>query len=101
MNRDGSSAPNANAYSEAWIGSLKREYLNLFFCFSLKHLNFIVHTYTHFYNELRPHQSKGNRVLTFTGDLPSPPDLSHEPLGRIRCQQELGGLLKHYSREAA
>jgi len=94
-------APNANAFSESWIGHMKRECLDWFLCFSLKHMDFIVQTYVRFYNEHRPHQSKGNRVLTFTGDTASSPDMSGEPLGRIRCQQELGGLLKHYTREAA
>ncbi len=93
-------APNANAFSESWISRLRAECLNQFLCFSMKHLDFIVQTFARFHKERRPHQSKGNRVLTFTGDSPSPPDLTHEPLGRIRCQQELGGLLKHYARAA-
>ena len=67
----------------------------------MRHLDFIVQTYARFHSERRPHQSKGNRVLTFTGDSPPPPDLSEEPLDRIRCAQELGGLLKHYARDAA
>ncbi len=94
-------APNANAFSESWVGHLKRECLNWFLCFSLKHLDFIVQTYARFYNEHRPHQSKGNLPLTFTGVPVTPPRSSDEPVGRIRCHQELGGLLKHYTREAA
>jgi len=94
-------APNANAFSESWIGHLKRECLDWLLCFSLKHMDYIVQSYTRFYNEHRPHQSKGNRTLTFTGIPVSLPDLSGEPLGRITCRQELGGLLKHYTREAA
>lgn len=80
---------------------MKRECLDWFLCFSLKHLDFIVQAYARFYNERRPHQSKGNRVLTSAGNTDPPPLLTDEPIGRIRCQQELGGLLKHYTREAA
>ncbi len=67
-------APNANAFSESWIGHFKRECLGWFLCFSLKHMDFIVQSYTHFYNEHRPHQSKENRVLTFTGASATLPD---------------------------
>ena len=38
-------SPIANAYAESWIGTLKRECLNHFLCFSLRHLDFIVQTY--------------------------------------------------------
>jgi len=37
-------APVANCFAESWIGSLKRECLNLFFCFSLGQLDHIVQT---------------------------------------------------------
>lgn len=49
-------APNANAFAEAWVASAKRACLNYFWCFSLRHLKHIVHCYTRYYNEQRPHQ---------------------------------------------
>ena len=94
-------APNANAFAEAWVASVKRECLNYFWCFSLRHLEHIVHRYSRFYYEHRPHQRLGNRVLRFPHE-PLPKSQSRDgPTGRIGCRSGLGGLLKHYCRCAA
>ena len=55
-------APNANAFAEAWVASIKRECLNYFACFGLKHLDHLVQAYVSFYNTHRPHQGKGNQT---------------------------------------
>jgi putative transposase len=95
-------APNANAFSEAWVGSVKREALNHFICFSRGHLDYILQQYADYYNDYRPHQGVGNRTLTFDPEEPSaiepPPD---DDVGRIRCRRFLGGLLRHYYHDAA
>ncbi len=92
-------APIANCFAESWIGSLKRECLNHFFCFSLRQLDHIVQTYAQYYNEYRPHQGLGNQPL---GDRNGPQPLaSNIQAGTIRRRQWLGGLLKHYYRQAA
>ena len=94
-------APNANAFVESWIATLKRECLNHFLCFSLRHADHIVQAFARYYNEHRPHQGLSNRVL----DSADKPDLSlaqaASPVGAIGCRSELGGLLKHYYRCAA
>jgi putative transposase len=82
---------------------LKRECLNYFLCFSLAHLNHITTQFVQFYNQLRPHQSLGNRTLPAAAAGP-PDDQTVAPLreaGRIRCRRFLGGLLRHYYRVAA
>jgi putative transposase len=92
-------APIANCYAESWIGTLKRECLNDFYCFSLRHLDHIVQTYVRYYNTLRPHQSLGNVPLgrgVPPHDAPSPEDL-----GTIRRHPLLAGLINHYERQAA
>lgn len=89
-------APNANAFAEAWVGSIKRECLSYFVCFGLRHLDHIVLTYTDFYNTYRPHQGKGNRPLRVKKHRAE----RTAPIGRIGCRSELGGLLKHYCRAA-
>ncbi len=96
-------APDANAFAEAWIGALKREALDYFLCFSLGHLNHIGQQYVRFFNEHRPHQGLGNRTLpaAATGPLEESRYDPPTPLGRIRCQRFLGGLLRHYYRVAA
>ncbi|TWT45067.1 hypothetical protein RAS1_14880 [Phycisphaerae bacterium RAS1] len=96
-------APDANASIESWIGSLKRECLNHFLCFSLAHLDHILRSFVGFHNEHRPHQSLGNRTLPEAATGP-PVEIPSTPapwLGRIKCQRFLGGLLRHYHREAA
>ena len=88
-------APKANAFCESFIGTLKRECLNQFICFSIDHLHYINRTWIKYYNTERPHRGKdfGNRVL----------DVDFKPMtkGKIKCREQLGGIIKHYYREAA
>jgi len=97
-------APNANAFSESWVGSLKRECLNHFVCFGLGHLNHILGDYVHFFNQHRPHQGLGNRPLPIAagerGDVATTARLDDGP-DDVRCKRFLGGLLRHYYRTAA
>ncbi|HAU37499.1 MAG TPA: integrase [Phycisphaerales bacterium] len=92
-------APVANCFAESWIGSLKRECLNLLFCFSLRQLDHVVQTYADYHNKFRPHQSLGNRPVGVLED-PAPQEAPAE-VGLIRRQRWLGGLLNHYYRQAA
>ena len=92
-------APIANCFIESWIGSHKRECLNHFFCFDLRQLDHIVQTYAMYHNEFRPHQGRGNRPLGKTKD-PRPGDTDADA-ATVHCRQWLGGLLKHYFRDAA
>jgi len=96
-------APNANAYAESWIGSIKRECLNHFMCFGLGHLDYIVQAFVRFHNEFRPHRGLGNRTIpeAATGPPTPMPAIREPKIGRIRCRRFLGGLLKHYERDAA
>lgn len=91
-------APNQNAFIERWIGSLKHECLNRFICFGQEHLNHIVAEYVNFYNTLRPHQRKENRPLT--GEWPAQ-DLPLVCEKHVVCKTKLGGVLRHYERNAA
>ena len=84
---------------DVWIGSLKRECLNHFFCFSLRQLDHIVQTYGLCHNRFRPHQALGNRPVGASED-PSP-QVAEVDGESIRCQRWLGGLLNHYYRRAA
>ncbi len=92
-------APIANCFAESWIGHLKRECLNTLFCFSLRQLDHVVQTYTHYYNTFRPHQSLDNRPLIARHE---PPPVADEiDPATIGCRRFLGGLLNHYYRRAA
>ena len=97
-------APNANAYAEAWVGSLKRECLDYFLCFSLRHLDYIAQTYVTFHNLHRPHQGLGNRTLAASSQgnaADGHPLTTTTDIGHICCRRFLGGLLRHYYRAAA
>jgi putative transposase len=93
-------APIANCYAESWIGSMKRECLNHFSCFSLGHPDHIVAAYVSCYNTVRPHQEPGNVLIPERGKERATYK-STEPLGKVGCQEWLGGVLKHYYRKAA
>ena len=95
-------APNANAFAESRIATVKRECLDYFACFSFGHVDHLVQTFADYYNRERPHQGMDNRVLsrleeTTNLKLAQAP----APAGSIGCRSELGGLLKSYYRGAA
>jgi len=95
-------APDANSFCERWIGILRSETLDYFLCFSLGHLEYINQSYAYFYSEHRPHQSLGNRTIPAAAAGP-PQEVEFDlaaNIGRIRCRQFLGGLLRHYYRAA-
>lgn len=88
-------APKANAFAESFIGTLKRECLNYFVCFSRDQLNYIVRTWVKHYNTERPHRGVGidNNVLDAS--------FTPESAGAIRCRRQLGGIVTSYYRDAA
>ncbi len=92
-------SPIANCFCESWIGSLKRECLNLLMCFSLKHLDHIVQTFVGYHNDLRPHQSLGNVPPGARGQ--PPPVSVVGKIGPVNRYRLLGGLLNNYERNAA
>lgn len=93
-------SPIANCFAESWIGTLKRECLNHFFCFSLRHVDHIVQTYTSYYNTFRPHQSLGN-VPIGQETRPPPVGMVNPDVGPFLRRPYLAGLLNHYERRAA
>ena len=85
----------ANAFVETYIGKMKQEVLNHFFCFGLDQLDYINRVWLKHYHEQRPHRGIGrdNTVLDET--------FVPRTEGVVRCKSELGGILKSYYREAA
>jgi transposase InsO family protein len=88
-------SPNLNAYVERWIRSIKEEALSRLILFGERSLRHALTEYLSHFHEERPHQGKGNIVLT--------PALDHvtKVESPLRCRERLGGLLKYYDREAA
>lgn len=104
----GPQAPNLNAFIERWIQSLKHEALNHFVVFGKEHFDFIVSEYVQYFLDLQPHQGVGNAPLPRPRGEPAEgttPDGENNfqplSLADIKCQRRLGGLLKHFYRQAA
>ncbi|HEX5470423.1 MAG TPA: integrase core domain-containing protein [Lacipirellulaceae bacterium] len=106
IKRVGPRAPNLQAFIERWIQSLKHEALDHFIVMGEKHFDFIVSEYVAFYHDHRPHQGIGNVLLPLPrGEPPEEADDdSLRPplkLTDIKCERRLGGVLKHFYRDAA
>ncbi|MFA5027795.1 MAG: integrase core domain-containing protein [Candidatus Methylomirabilota bacterium] len=94
-------APNANAHAERWVRSARDECLNHLILFGLDSLRRTVRSYKDFFNEQRPHQGIGNRIPAAKEDqTASEMNTGDRPVGKVQCNQWLGGLLKSYRRAA-
>jgi transposase InsO family protein len=90
-------APNANAFAERWVRTVRNECLDRIFILGRRHLEAVLRVYTNHYNEHRPH-----RALQL-----APPDGSHATDERdtrataaLRRDDLLGGLIHEYQRAA-
>lgn len=86
-------APNANAYAERWVRTVREECLDKVIIFNERHLRRVLHKYVEYYNVRRPHQGLGQDSPT--GMPPA------SPAGRVRYQKVLGGIIRDYYREVA
>ena len=92
-----------NAFIERWIQSLKQEALDHFIVFGQEHFDHIVSEYVDYYHDCRPHQGIENVLLPRSRGKPDEEESEAIPLdlAKIMCDRRLGGLLKHYYRDAA
>ena len=90
-------APKARAHAERWVGSLRRECLDMLLIVGRRHLERVVAVYTRHYNEHRPHRSLEQRP-----PLAQPPMRAAETdadvisLDRLRRRDLLAGLIHEY-----
>jgi len=86
-------APNANAYAERWVRSVRQECLDHLIIVNERHLNSVLEEYVDYYNTRRPHQGISQKS----------PEGSFEPVntGAVYRRELLGGLINDYSCEAA
>ncbi|MGE0538531.1 MAG: integrase core domain-containing protein [Pirellulales bacterium] len=101
-------SPNIQAFVERFIQTLQQECLDYFIPIGRQHLDHLAAEAMIHYHDERPHQSLDNGLLA---PLPKPksrrkakakpPDETTIALSEVRCKQRLGGLLKHYYRQAA
>jgi len=90
-------APNANAYAERWVRTVRAECLDWLLIVGRSHLEQILRVYARHYNAHRPHRALALRP-------PDPPArltmLGEEYRGAVRRRDLLGGLLHEYRRAA-
>jgi putative transposase len=88
-------APNANAYAERWVRTVRAECLDWLLIVGRGHLDRTLRAYVAHYNRHRPHRALGL-------DPPDPAagitTLAEARLGQVRRRDLLGGLLHEYRR---
>ena len=88
-------APNANAYAERWVGTLRRECLDRILIINRRHLEHVLRLYTAHYNRHRPHRS-----LSLQPPDQPPAVLARAPTKHIHKHEVLGGLINEYKAAA-
>jgi transposase InsO family protein len=84
-------APNANAYAERFVRSIKEECLDRIIPLGERHFRRAVHDFVEHYHLERNHQGLGNTLIA---GAPA------RTTGSIRRRPRLGGLLNYYERAA-
>jgi putative transposase len=85
-------APNANAYAERFVRSIKEECLDRMIPFGESHLRRTIAQYVEHYHRERNHQGIANERIAGAS--------ATQTVGRIRRRPRLGGLLNYYDRAA-
>ena len=85
-------APNANAYAERFVRTIKEECLDRMIPFGERHLRHTIAEFVAHYHQERNHQGLENELIER-----APPGGT---VGRIHRLQRLGGLLNYYTRAA-
>jgi len=83
-------APNANAFSERWVRTVREECLDHLLILNEAHLRRVMGEYIGYYNEARPHQGIEQQT-------PIPYQRSKDA-GIIQSRKVLGGILNDYYR---
>jgi transposase InsO family protein len=85
-------APNANAYAERFVRSIREECLDRLILFGERRLVRALDEFVAHYHGERNHQGLGNELIT--------PAAAVAGGTRVRCRDRLGGLLRYYYRAA-
>ncbi|MCK4304559.1 MAG: integrase core domain-containing protein [Candidatus Eisenbacteria sp.] len=87
-------SPNLNAHLERHMRSLKVECLNRMIFFGENPLQKAVNEFLGHYHQERNHQGLGNRLIAAGEEV-------GRTIGKVRCHERLGGMLRYYYRNAA
>ena len=85
-------APNANAYAERFVRSMKEECLDRMIPIGERHFRRAIAEYVEHYHQERNHQGLGNRLIAGTPVI--------DMTSRVQRRPRLGGLLNFYERAA-
>ncbi len=85
-------APNANAFAERWVRSVREECLDRVLILNRAHLKYVLREYETHFNTARPHQGINQQI-------PVNPDRQPQA-GPICCRNVLGGIIHEYYRAA-
>jgi putative transposase len=83
-------APNANAHAERWVRTIRTECLDRILILGRRHLEHVLRTYRHHYNNHRPHRAL--ELLPPHGRDPTP----FKSTTHLRRRDLLGGLIHEY-----
>jgi transposase InsO family protein len=93
-------APNANAYAERFVRTVRSECLDHLLIVNARHLERILRSYAPHYNCHRPHQGLSQEIPVPTLPSPmlaaTPAQPSHSRPLRVRRRDRLGGLIHEY-----
>ena len=90
-------APNANAFAERWVRTVRNDCLDRIFILGRRHLERVLCVYRKHYNEHRPHRAL--QLLPPNGRNSSE-DSNTRAATAIRCRDLLGGLIHEYQQAA-
>ena len=84
-------APNANAFAERWVGTVRAECLDWTLIQGRRHLERVLRTYVQHFNHHRPHRGLNLKA-------PAGPDPPRRPAlpGQVRRRSAIGGLTNEY-----
>src|SRR6266516_1853168 len=92
-------APNANAFAERWVRTVRQECLDWVLIWGRRQLERVLNEYVRHYNDERPHRNLALRPPSGIA-IGVPPDGVAAAV-RVGCRDRLGGLVHEYYQVAA
>ena len=93
-------APNAGAFAERWVPTVREECLDWMLIRGRRHLERVLDEYVQHSNDQRPHRGLQLRPPSSIGTGPGPPS-AVAVAARVRRRDRLGGLVHEYHQAAA
>jgi putative transposase len=89
-------APNANAFAEWWVRTVRRECLDWMLIWGRRHLERVLNEYVRHYNDERPHRGLELRPPSSVDSESTPTSSVVAVAGRVQRRDRLGGLVHEY-----